>query len=152
MPEPRLITPHFALHEFALDEARAAERGCVGAPYPEAWIDSRLRPLCDVLEVLRAHFGGRPVKIHSGYRTPEYNVAVDGAERSQHVQGRAADISIKGVEPRAVYQRALALYRGRRLAIGGLGIYDWGVHVDIRPGALETWDERTARSRVTPGG
>jgi hypothetical protein len=41
---------------------------------------------------------------------------------------------------------ALRLERDKRIAIGGLGIYDTFVHIDIRPGGgLARWDFRTRR-------
>lgn len=48
-----------------------------------------------VLQPLRDHVG-KPIKIHSGYRCPEYNVSVGGAKNSEHLFGMAADISIEG--------------------------------------------------------
>jgi peptidase M15-like protein len=43
------------------------------------------------LNPIRAKYG--PVKIDSGFRSLEHNVAVGGAEGSQHCLGEAADIS-----------------------------------------------------------
>ena len=53
--------------------------------------------LVNVLELIRSHFGDRPVYITSGCRCTTYNRKVGGIEGSKHVLGRAADFYIKGV-------------------------------------------------------
>ena len=63
------ITPHFAVAEFRCHD---------GTRYPSEFIDSRLHPLCAMLEVLRSELGDRPITILSGYRSPAHNVAVGG--------------------------------------------------------------------------
>ncbi len=144
------ITKNFSRSEFDLEETSAAEYGCAGAEYPAEWLGARLRPLCLVLEEIRDACGGRPVKIISGYRTEAYDRARIAAgrtgisEHSQHHQGLAADIQVAGVDPGRLRELVLKLHTTGRIHIGGLGLYPWGVHVDIRqllqPGArLALW-------------
>ena len=83
--------------------------------------------LVQVLQAIRAHFG-KPVHIHSGYRTPEHNAKVGGSEHSRHLYGMAADFHVEGVEPEKVYAYADKLLKDT----GGVGLYDWGVHIDVR--------------------
>ena len=143
---PGDVSPHFSRHEFDLPDAKAQKRGLdAGAVYPAEWIDSRLKPLCAALEVVRAEFGGKPIKIISGYRPLEYNRKLGSDDTSQHVQGRAADFQIEGVAPKAIWDRMLALRHVGRIEIGGAGVYDEFVHVDVRGGSLHTWDERTCK-------
>lgn len=52
--------------------------------------------LIALLQTLRDMFRS-PIRIHSGYRSPEHNAAVGGSPTSKHLQGMAADISIDGV-------------------------------------------------------
>ena len=156
------ITPHFSRHEFGLPEAKAREYGFEAAEYPAEWAETRLRPLCDALELLRDKLGGKRVRVISGYRPKAYDMARIAAGRkgvspnSQHHDGRAADLQIEGVEPAAVYAAVLALAEAGRvlvrtgvmpnlITIGGVGVYDEFVHVDIRPseGPVKTWDERS---------
>ena len=53
--------------------------------------------LMQVLETIRAHFGGNPVIITSGCRCVKHNREVGGVAGSKHVVGCAADFYIKGV-------------------------------------------------------
>ncbi len=46
----------------------------------------------EVLQPLRDAWG-KPLKINSGYRCPELNRLVGGAETSQHLKGEAADVA-----------------------------------------------------------
>lgn len=86
--------------------------------------------LVKVLQDIRDHFK-KAVKINSAYRTEAYNKKIGGAQKSQHVQGKAADIVIDGVTPKQI-----ALYAQSK-DIGGIGLYDYGngsgfCHVDVR--------------------
>jgi uncharacterized protein YcbK (DUF882 family) len=47
--------------------------------------------LIEKLDEVREKFG-KPIKITSGYRCPEHNVAIGGKVGSSHVSGLAADI------------------------------------------------------------
>lgn len=83
--------------------------------------------LVQVLQAIRSHFG-RTTNVNSGYRTPSHNKKVGGAEYSQHLYGLAADIEVTGIKPKTV-----AAYAEKLLPnMGGIGIYSWGVHIDVR--------------------
>ena len=90
-----------------------------------------------VLQSIRSHFG-KPVNIHSGYRTPPYNTKVGGVEDSQHTYGTAADISIKGVSVADVAAYARSIMPDW----GGVGIYkkQGFVHVDVREARADWTD------------
>jgi hypothetical protein len=124
---------HFSVEEFALPPlGQKLRNGFAPAPYPTDWIEGRLRPLCQALEVLREALGGRPIRIVSGYRPKAYNRAIGGARFSQHVEGRAADIVVDGMEAAAVHDLALRLAKEGRMRIGGLGSYASFTHIDVR--------------------
>lgn len=121
-----------------------------GTPYPPDWVSDRLQRLCDVLDAIRGAWGG-PLAVVSGYRTPEWNQRIDGAGKSQHVEGLAADIkplvhaSALPVAVADLHARILRLEADGKLAgMGGLGFYPgrW-VHVDVRArpadGHLAQW-------------
>lgn len=126
----------------------SAEMACHdGTPYPVAWGD-RMAALFSQLDVIRGAWGG-PLRIVSGYRTPEYNAKVGGAKLSQHMQGLAADIA--PMVSRAVMHASVADLHGRIMKllsstlplVGGVGYYagKW-VHVDVRShaGHIAQWE------------
>ena len=60
-------------------------------PTKEQWIN--LFAIRDnILNPLREKFG-KPIRITSGFRTPELNKAVGGKQTSQHTKGEAVDIT-----------------------------------------------------------
>ena len=114
------------------------------SPYPVEWATGRLSKLAAVFEALRKACGNVPLIVDCGYRTPAHNIAVGGVAHSQHVQGRALDIACP---------RSLSLFGFHGIAtklasedsrVGGLGLYDWGIHLDVRPrqpeGGYAFWD------------
>jgi uncharacterized protein YcbK (DUF882 family) len=128
-----VITPHFSEKEFACHD---------GISYPHEWVENRLKPLCEVLEVIRSACGDKGITILSGYRSPQHNLDVGGASASQHMVGRAADITVAGMNAHDVHEIVLQLYRDGKIQIGGLGSYAGWVHVDIRhnaDGRLRRW-------------
>ena len=73
-----------------------------------------------------------PFQIISGYRSPTTNAAMHAhshgvAEHSQHMEGKASDIRIEGVELANLHKAALSL------KAGGVGYYPVSnfVHVDV---------------------
>lgn len=88
------LSPHFSLQEFVTSDY-AIRHGL--KMEPDAVHITNMKRLCDtVLEPLRLFFG-KPLKITSGFRSPELNQAIGGSSASQHCQGEAADITMAGV-------------------------------------------------------
>lgn len=86
--------------------------------------------LVKILEKIREHYG-KPVRINSGVRCKTHNERVGGAANSQHLDtyANAADIgTISGTTPRAMAAYVETLMPNT----GGIGIYSWGIHVDVR--------------------
>ena len=104
-----LCSLHFAFREFK-------SRG-------DGWIKVS-RVLVRGLEAYR-DLAGRPVRVVSGYRDPDYNARVGGARNSQHLYGNAVDLD--EVVP---WQKVAALQRFSGIGIqGSNGLIR---HVDVR--------------------
>lgn len=83
--------------------------------------------LVRILDKVREKYG-KPFSPNSAIRCKKRNAEVGGVSNSQHLDGIAADISVPGVAPKTV-----AAYLETLLPnTGGIGIYNWGVHVDTR--------------------
>lgn len=86
-------------------------------------IRNNLLAITNRLQVLR-DLVGKPIKISSGYRTPERNRQIGGAPDSWHVKGGAVDI------PREFIPNWL-LTQLESAWSGGMGTYDHHIHLDI---------------------
>ena len=108
------LTRHFKVKEFACSDDS------------DPIFIARALPL--VLEYIRTRVD-KPVVINSAYRTPAKNQAVGGAVHSQHLYGTAADLgTVAGHTPAEM----AAIAREIMPDWGGVGVYPWGIHVDVR--------------------
>ena len=89
------LSANFQLSE--LVKSQVAERkGIPNNPSP-AHIDN-LKALCvNVLQPIRSHFES-PVIISSGYRSGELCIAIGSKLTSQHVEGKASDLEVPGID------------------------------------------------------
>ena len=87
--------------------------------------------LLDYLQMLRDRTEAK-ITINSSCRCAKHNLSVGGAEKSQHLVGRAADIVVEGMTPQEVY--AILDVQIMPSNSGGLKRYNSFVHVDSRPG------------------
>ena len=86
------LTKNFSLEEMCMSNI-ALVKGLPNVPNAEQV--KNLQQLCEnVLQPLRNHLG-KPVVINSGFRSQAVNMAVGGANNSQHMKGEAADIKCK---------------------------------------------------------
>lgn len=85
--------------------------------------------LIDRLQAMRDKLG-KAITIVSGYRTVEYNAKIGGAPKSQHLEGKAADIKVSGISPLDLAKVA------ESVGFKGIGIYTYNgnsfLHVDVR--------------------
>jgi len=87
------LSAHFNLAEFTRSES-AKRHGVSNEPTPEHL--ENIKTLCEkVLEPIRMKFG--PINISSGYRSKVLNHYISGSLRSQHCEGKAADIDMDGM-------------------------------------------------------
>lgn len=108
---------YFGRHEFA----------CKCGKYCDGYPVEPSEKLLRVLDELRAR-AGSPVYVNSGIRCPRHNEAVGGADDSRHMYGDAADIRSTVLTPQQLYDIACDIVGNN----GGVGLYDWGIHVDTR--------------------
>jgi uncharacterized protein YcbK (DUF882 family) len=90
-----------------------------------------IQKLANQLQVLRDCLGVT-ITVNSGYRSPSYNKKIGGVSNSQHVVGKAADITAKGYTPAQVNARIEELIKSGDMLQGGLGSYSTFSHYDIR--------------------
>jgi uncharacterized protein YcbK (DUF882 family) len=123
------VSQHFDAAEFSC-RCRRADCDAPREVHPD---------LPRALEVLRERCGGRPVGITSGIRCAFWNAKVGGSQGSLHLRGAAADVHVAGMSPVEVRRVAERIPN-----IGGIGLYDTWLHIDVRRGGRTTWDGRRA--------
>ncbi len=82
--------------------------------------------------------GCKPYHVISGYRSPATNAKLRSrskgvAKRSLHMQGKAIDIRMPGVDTKHLYKAALSLKKG------GVGLYSKSAFVHVDTGRVRTW-------------
>lgn len=85
----------------------------------------RLQHLRDML--------GKPMHINSAYRSPAYNLKIDGAKKSEHLKARAYDCRTYNLD-RADYVKL-----AKEAGFNGIGYYPSFIHIDT--GRARSWSE-----------
>ncbi len=105
---------------FSSKELRCKGTNCCGKSCP---MDTNFMK---ALQVLRTYIG-ISFKVTSGLRCNTHNSKVEGsAKNSAHCKGLAADIQVKGMTPREVYNIAKGL---PEFATASFGVYNSFLHV-----------------------
>ena len=121
----RNLSEHFKVREFACNDGSDV---VFVHPILPAW--------CEEMRKINGPFS--PKGEGSAYRTVSYNATIDGAAMySNHCHGVAVDIPAKKASPEQLYDLAERILGDT----GGLGIYDWGIHMDPRA-VKSRWDSR----------
>tara|TARA_R110001632_G_scaffold196232_1_gene318257 strand:- start:2 stop:376 length:375 start_codon:yes stop_codon:yes gene_type:complete len=122
------LTKNFSKEEFDSKD---------GAEMPDE-ILYNIQKLANQLQFIRDYIG-KPIKINSGYRSPEHNASIPGSSKnSQHKLGKAADIVVKGIKPKALVKIIEQLINDGEILQGGLSAYKTFTHYDIR-GKKSRW-------------
>jgi len=97
-----------------------------------------VKELANNLQVIRDCINS-PMHINSGYRSKSHNESVGGSLNSQHLLGKASDITSRDYSPLQLYSIIEGLIKEGRIIEGGLGLYNGFVHYDIR-GEKARWN------------
>lgn len=116
------VTEHFSMSEIE------CHCGC-----GQSHIDSKLMKMA---EALRKNID-KPMITHCVNRCRKHNRNVGGVDNSLHIPGEAMDFHCKGLSVKKLHLLCMALWKTKTILTGGLGIYDWGVHIDS--GSYRTW-------------
>lgn len=124
------FTPHFKLSEFVSSET-AEKQGIENNPSPEAVENLRLLSI-HTLEPLREALG-LPIVITSGYRCKALNdLIAHHSQRSQHMEGRAADFYVNGSSHRELLIEAFrTIITSPEIDYDQLIIYPTFIHVSF---------------------
>ena len=93
----------------------------------------------DILFTLRTELGGEDTfEIISAYRSPETNAMLRKqgrgvARRSQHLEGKAIDVRLRGIDTAHLRDAAI------KLQLGGVGYYRESDFVHVDSGRVRTW-------------
>jgi hypothetical protein len=105
------LSEHFVLGEFTRSNSHSE---VYNIPTHEAI--ANLKRVCGWLEVLRERYndkygvGEEPIRINSGYRSPQLNKKIGGVAGSNHLTGCAVDIRVLGMEQLIRYATILLDY------------------------------------------
>ena len=114
-----------------------------GCEMPNDVLDN-IKLLAIELQTIRDYVG-QPIKINSAYRCELHNSMIgSNSKTSQHILGKAADITIDTFTPGEVVDVIENLLVNGMLGsfyIGGLGRYNTFTHLDIRDYKAR-WDNR----------
>ena len=123
------LSKHFSLEEMCRSNT-ARVKGLPNVPNAEQV--NNLQQLCEnVLQPLRDHLG-EPVVINAGFRSQAVNMAVGGANNSQHTKGEAADIKCKDLPfAKQIYAWIMDNLKFDQLILERKGNAVW-VHVSYR--------------------
>lgn len=108
---------YFSREEF---KCKCGGKYCDGFPAEPA--EATVRAVDEIRRRL-----GIPVTISSGLRCAQHNANEGGVSNSQHLYGIAADLH-SSATPARMKEVAEAVLGNT----GGIGLYDWGIHVDTR--------------------
>ncbi|MFW6311222.1 MAG: YcbK family protein [Nanoarchaeota archaeon] len=125
------------INDFKLsDNFHLTEFECTHSKHRHVQVDSKL---VEKLEKLREKLGNKRILINSAYRCKERNKQVGGALNSQHLKGKAVDISLRNQDLDIEDIAKLA----KEVGFKGIGLYNTFIHVDVRDSnSVVIWDNR----------
>jgi uncharacterized protein YcbK (DUF882 family) len=89
------LSENFSLNELTKSQT-ATRKGIDNKPTSEQ-VENLKALSINILQKIRNHYE-RPVRVTSGYRSPELCVSIGSSVKSQHAKGEAADFEITGID------------------------------------------------------
>ena len=89
------LSENFSLNE--LTKSQTATRKNIDNKPTSEKVDNLKSLSINILQKIRDHYN-KPVRVTSGYRSPELCEAIGSSAKSQHAKGEAADFEITGVD------------------------------------------------------
>ncbi len=102
-----------------------------GTPVPTELYEN-MTEVCRRAQIFR-DFLDSPLRVNSGYRTPDYNAKVGGAKNSWHMKAGALDLHCNEYSAAILADLYEGLIRIGVVPDGGIGRYATFVHIDIGP-------------------
>ena len=121
------LTDNFSLAEFNSKD---------GAEMPAEVLENVIK-LAANIQIIRDEIGCA-LHVNSAYRSPAHNKAIGGVKNSQHLLGKASDLTSRNHTPKQLYDVIESLIKEGKVSEGGLGLYNSFVHYDIR-GTKARW-------------
>ena len=115
------ITENFSLSEFNSKD---------GAEMPSDVLENIIELASDLQKI--RDVAGCPIHINSAYRSPAHNKSIGGVSNSQHLYGKASDLTSRNHTPKELYDLINAMILCGDISEGGLGLYKSFVHYDRR--------------------
>jgi uncharacterized protein YcbK (DUF882 family) len=137
------------LRQAGIKHFRASEVVHVGKGFPTESMWPHILGALRLADKIREAWGA-PVRVVSGYRSPEYNAKIGGSKKSMHMEFRALDLRpAAGDMSKFIGLCANLVHEERKAGVNvGFGTYDTFVHIDTGAGTgrNRTWDERRDKS------
>ena len=89
------LSENFSLNELTKSQT-ATRKGIDNKPTSEK-VENLKSLSINILQKIRDHYN-KPVRVTSGYRSPELCVSIGSSVKSQHAKGEAADFEITGID------------------------------------------------------
>tara|TARA_R110000782_G_scaffold144753_1_gene237591 strand:+ start:130 stop:507 length:378 start_codon:yes stop_codon:yes gene_type:complete len=115
------LTNNFSLNEFNSKD---------GAEMPSEVLKNVIELASDLQKI--RDVAGCAIHINSAYRSPAHNERIGGVSNSQHLYGKASDLTSRNHSPKELYELIEAMILCGDISEGGLGLYKSFVHFDRR--------------------
>lgn len=128
------VSEHFYVHEV---ECRCGCGQCIKNDKLLQMVENFRAYLNETFSEKLGHEIG--ITPHSVNRCKKHNDSVGGASDSLHLIGQAMDLHVNGLPKKKLHKLAKKLWSDKNILYGGLGLYNYGIHIDV--GEYRFWDK-----------